>query len=127
MEMNDHEASREGAPMNLQTLWSLFGDDEETIREILETFAVDLRKNCQALHDALAARERRLFGRVAHSMKGASSNVGADTFAAICSKAEQRAAEASWQELESFVKRIDNEAGRLQSYVATALKGRLTA
>ncbi len=105
------------ATLELETLRGLFGDDDDAIREILETYVDDLTKNAEALGEALAARDRRRAGRVAHSMKGASANVGAGGFARACEALERRSADAPWEELDALTAALSLDARRLAAHV----------
>lgn len=105
------------AALNLQTLRDLFGDDDEVIREILEAYVDDLRQQSQNLHAAANDRDRSRFGRIAHSLKGASANVGATDFAGLCATAEKQSAGAPWSELEAAGREIAGGAAVLCAVV----------
>lgn len=107
--MSQHVRDRESA-VQMETLRGLFGDDDESIREILETYLDDLGKSREELAASVTARDRKRTGRIAHSMKGASANVGANGLSVICASLEHRSAEASWEELEGLAVRVRDEA-----------------
>jgi HPt (histidine-containing phosphotransfer) domain-containing protein len=95
--------------IDLQVLHELFGDDNEVIREILETYASDLEQQRTNLMDAASARDRARFGRILHSLKGASANVGAHAFAAVCASAEPKVPSAPWSELDALCRDLRAE------------------
>jgi HPt (histidine-containing phosphotransfer) domain-containing protein len=105
------------AALNLQTLRDLFGDDDEIIREILEAYADDLRLQSENLHAAANERDRTRFGRIAHSLKGASANVGAADFAGLCATVEKQSLGAPWDELEAAGREIAGGAAALCAVV----------
>lgn len=107
--MSQHASNREPA-FQMETLRGLFGDDDEAIREILETYLDDLEKSREEVAASVTARDRKRTARLAHSMKGASANVGANGLSAICASLEHRSAEASWEELENLAVRVRDEA-----------------
>lgn len=104
-------------PLELDTLRSLFGDDNEAIREILETYAEDLVVNLTALRAATGSRDRRAAARVAHSMKGASANVGAGPMLRLCATLEGASPAAPWEELEALARSVHDEAARVSAHV----------
>jgi histidine phosphotransfer protein HptB len=89
----------EQTTLNLDVLRQLFGDEDEIVCEILEIFAEDLLNNCAELRKAAEQEDRRRFGRVAHSLKGSSANVGASQFSALCHDAESASSEQPWAAL----------------------------
>ncbi len=111
------------APFTLDTLRSLFEDDVDAIREILDTYIDDLKKNATDIAEAAIARDRKTTGRVAHSMKGASANVGAEAFAARCAAVEKRCPDAPWDELDGLVAALANDALRVADEVRRATAG----
>lgn len=115
------------ATLTLQTLQDLLGDDEETIREVLDAYAQDLFENCAALAEAASARDRPRYGRVAHTMTGASANVGADAFAALCASAEKRSATAPWDELDGLAREVAAVGQRLRAIVQDRARGAAAA
>ena len=104
-------------PLELDTLRSLFGDDNDAIREILETYAEDLVVNLTALRAATGSRDRRATARVAHSMKGASANVGAGPMLSLCAALEGASPTAPWDELEALTRSVHDEAARVSAHV----------
>lgn len=96
--------------MQIETLRGLFGDDDESIREILQTYLDDLKTSAEELSTTAGARDRKRTARVAHSMKGASANVGANGLSALCASVEHRSVDAPWDELDGLVARVRDEA-----------------
>ena len=109
------------APLQIETLQGLFGDDNESIREILATYLDDLTKNCEALERAVADRDRVRASRVAHSMKGASANVGANDLSALCADFEHRAKDGPWEDLQRELARVRAEAAEVLAGVRAEL------
>lgn len=104
-------------PLELDTLRSLFGDDNEAIREILETYAEDLVVNLTALRAATGSRHRGETARVAHSMKGASANVGAAPMLRLCATLEGASPAAPWDELDALTRSVHDEAARVSDHL----------
>ena len=109
--------------LNPNVLSDLFGDDHEVIREILEAYAADLTLQASDLQAAASERDRTRVSRIAHSLKGASANVGADDFAAFCATIEQLAASAPWPSLDDACAQVAADAVALCASVRRHLAG----
>ncbi|MEU8241319.1 ATP-binding protein [Actinoplanes missouriensis] len=66
-------------------------DDRQRVAEILHNFADRLPVVLDKMDDAAAAGDTRNLARLAHGLKGSSSTLGANRFAAICADLEERA------------------------------------
>jgi len=62
---------------------------EEAVRDIVATFAEDVRGHLAAMRDAAEAGETERIYRLAHSVAGAAGNIGAEALAARASALEQ--------------------------------------
>src|SRR5450756_280976 len=65
-------------------LLHLLGGDRESAAEITAEFLKDAPLQAAALHEALAAGDAALARRQAHTLKGASANVGAEAPLRVC-------------------------------------------
>lgn len=59
-------------------------DDEETIVMLLDSYTESLNKNLELLQENLQAGNTAEAAGVAHAMKGASANIGAQPFFEVC-------------------------------------------
>jgi HPt (histidine-containing phosphotransfer) domain-containing protein len=59
-------------------------DDEETIVMLLDSYTESLNKNLELLRESLQAGNITEAVGVAHAMKGASANIGAQPFFEVC-------------------------------------------
>jgi len=66
-------------PVNIERLHLITGEDPEAQRELIELFLDDTGQRMRRLEEALVARNWALMGIEAHTVKGASSNMGADS------------------------------------------------
>jgi HPt (histidine-containing phosphotransfer) domain-containing protein len=85
----------------------VFGDDDETVREILTDFIEPATSN---IDEIVAAREGRNISDVeagAHKLKSSARSVGANDLADLCDRIEAAARANEWES-------IDNSAGSLQ-------------
>lgn len=107
--------------LNPHVLNDLFGDDHEVIREILEAYAADLTLRASDLRAAANERDRTRVSRIAHSLKGASANVGADDFASFCATIEQLATSAPWPSIDDACAQVSDDAVALCARVQARL------
>ena len=91
-------------------LLNLLGGDREAAAEVTAEYRADAPRQVAALRMALAAGNAALARRQAHTLKGASANVGAEAVRAVAHAVELAAAEG---ELE--------RAGALQAELALQL------
>ena len=78
-------------PSAIENLRALSPDDhDEFLREIVGIFLDDTPKRIAELDHSLAADDNATFSRAAHSIKGSSSNLGANALRAVAEKLEQQ-------------------------------------
>lgn len=65
-------------------------DDAEFMGELVEMYLTDAADQLASLEQAIAAADWTTARRTAHRLRGASSNVGAQELARLCSDLEQR-------------------------------------
>jgi HPt (histidine-containing phosphotransfer) domain-containing protein len=65
--------------------------DEAAVKVIISGFLVDIPKRIENLKSSLSAGDARMVERELHTIKGASSNVGADALHAISEELDQLA------------------------------------
>lgn len=82
--------------------------DEELLQEIVDIFLEDAPRLFLALKQARLDRDQKTTERQAHSLKGASANVGAIHLQAISLKAESASKAGRWEELESLLPEIES-------------------
>ncbi|TLS68576.1 response regulator [Mariprofundus erugo] len=86
--------------INLDQMRDLFGDDNEAIREILQLFESSMQR---IVNGGMAAALRDHHGEalyaLAHELKGAAANIGADAIADICRKMESQAKAETWHDI----------------------------
>jgi len=95
-------------------LLNLFGGDRKAAAEITAEFLKDAPLQAAALHQALAAGDAALARRQAHTLKGASANVGAEALRAVANRAELACAGGSLQEAGELAEELDAELRLLQ-------------
>ena len=73
-------------------LYRMMGD-EELARTLIDGFFIDMPRQMRLLKDYLDAGDAAAAERQAHSMKGASANIGAERFRKIADEMEMKARE----------------------------------
>lgn len=92
--------------MDPQVLSGLQEVMEGEYPKLLDTFLDDSQKRIEALHQA--RDDAKALGRIAHSFKGSSGNLGALRLAQLCQSLEARSSEPS-SDLGELVDQIDRE------------------
>ena len=92
--------------MDPQVLSGLQEVMEDEYPKLLDTFLDDSQKRIEALHQA--RDDAKALGRIAHSFKGSSGNLGALRLAQLCQKLEARSSEPA-SDLGELVDQIDRE------------------
>lgn len=74
----------------IENLRDLGGGDDEFLREIVGIYLQDTPLRLAELHTALAAGDQAGFVRAAHTIKGSSSNIGAEEVRCLAEALEQQ-------------------------------------
>jgi PAS domain S-box-containing protein len=86
-----HALDRKGlAVLDLQQLRDLVGDDDSTVRELLQEFACSAQTHTDELRGALTHGHFADAAAVAHKLKSAARSVGALSLAQVCEDIESR-------------------------------------
>jgi signal transduction histidine kinase/CheY-like chemotaxis protein/HPt (histidine-containing phosphotransfer) domain-containing protein len=85
------------------------GGDESILREILALFLDEVGTRDEALTRALEAGDKDLLAREAHSLKGASANVGATRLQQVASMVEEAAVRGNLDEVRSLLETLRRE------------------
>lgn len=89
-------------------------NDTELLSEIATIFFEESKKNLQALHELSSCEDEPAFSRVAHSLKGAASNVGAIEVASIAAELERSGLSADKSKLEKRLRELSSALVRYQ-------------
>ena len=104
---------------NWQQLRQLAGDDAEFEAELLAMFLDDAKNSLRLLEGAIATKNLKTIESVAHSLRGASANVGASAIASIASKLEHAAQAGKTPNALELVKQIDSYCQKIQAWLKT--------
>jgi CheY-like chemotaxis protein/HPt (histidine-containing phosphotransfer) domain-containing protein len=102
-------------PSQIQLLRSLDDGEGAVLSEVIEQYLVQTLEGREELGRAVTAGETSARKRAAHTLKGASANVGAGALAAICGEFEMGPAFAHPGDAAELLQRFDAEFDRVRS------------
>ena len=103
-----------------RVLLGLLGGDRAAVAEILGEYAADAPRQLAALREALLAGDPQLVQRHAHTLKGASANVGAETVRRAAHRLELAAGAGRLDDGAELVTDIETELERFREAVRAA-------
>ena len=81
--------NNEQPPINVARLCDTFGDDPEFLAEMYDLYVNDAGHRLAELDAALNAADTKKIKSVAHTLKGAGGNVGAERMSTLAAELEQ--------------------------------------
>ena len=108
------EETVEPSVWNKQRLLDLLMGDEDMTAIILNAFLVDIPLQIQSLKTFLKAGDVRGAERQAHTIKGASANVGAERLQAVAFEMEKAAIAKDMTVVDSFMHELESQFDRLK-------------
>ncbi len=95
-----------GAPIDPNALKSIFGDDDEVLKEILNDFVGPATANAEEIATAVSNQSAGAVGAAAHKLKSSSRSVGANELADICAALELAGREGNWEVINASAERL---------------------
>jgi CheY-like chemotaxis protein/HPt (histidine-containing phosphotransfer) domain-containing protein len=92
--------------------------DEELARRVVEGFVRDIPRQIEALRGYLEAGDARSAERQAHTIKGASANVGGEALCAVASEMEKAAGAGDLDSVNARMDGLEAEFVRLKKEIA---------
>jgi two-component system sensor histidine kinase/response regulator len=101
-------------------------DEPDILKELTELFLSDVPQQLVLLKEAVEAGDASSVGRVAHTLKGSSSNMGATRMTTICSELEAVGASGDLSRAPELLEQLEKEFGRVRMALEakTARSGR---
>jgi CheY-like chemotaxis protein len=90
-------------------------DDEELVKAVTDGFLLDIPKQIEKLREYLAAGEVEGVKRQAHTIKGASSNVGGERLRAVAFAMEKKGGEGELETVRALIPALEHEFKLLQA------------
>jgi HPt (histidine-containing phosphotransfer) domain-containing protein len=99
-------------PVAIENLRALNPDDGDAfLKDIVGIFLEDTPQRIDELKKSLAAKDQPTFTRAAHSIKGSSSNLGAQKLRLVSEQLEHKSKQDGLANLESLVAQLEAEYG----------------
>ena len=92
-------------------------DDHELLLELFDIFEEDFAEKRININQVVAAKNFEGLRDIAHSMKGASSNISAKKIYEFLRQLEHAAVEGNRQEIDSILKNVDVQYDELKKYM----------
>ena len=93
-------AASDSSAIDPSALKSVFGDDEETFKEILRDFVDPAASNIEEIDAAFASRSADGVAKAAHKLKSSSRSVGANDLADLCLALETAGKAEDWNTID---------------------------
>ncbi len=109
--------SEEGTPVNDRAIKDMFGDDDETFREILQGFvepSVEIVRDMLSAHEGHDADEIK---SAAHKLKSSSRSIGADKLADICTALEAAGKSRDWDQINILAPQVEEQMKKVEIYI----------
>ena len=90
----------EAGPVDLRALTDVFGDDADTIRDILADFVDPAWQTVADIEDAFERRSAQDVGALGHDLKSSSRQIGAHGLADLCAALERAGKDDDWPTIE---------------------------
>ena len=104
-------------PIDPEALKSVFGDDDETFKEILKDFIEPATANVGEIEVALAERSADGVGKAAHKLKSSARSVGATELADLCTILEGAGNSENWEEIDKNAPRLPDLMQQISNYI----------
>lgn len=110
-----------GFPLDIQSAMNRLGEDEELFQNILQEFMRYLPNQLQKLNNAINKGEAKEVEREAHTLKGASANLSANTLVEWASKLELLGKKSDLEDAKKIMEHLKTDAEQLKTYVEEIL------
>lgn len=104
-------------PIDPNALKSVFGDDEETYKEILKDFVEPATSNIGEIKASFDDRSADGVARAAHKLKSSARSVGANELADLCLTLETAGKADDWDEIEKAAPRLSSSIEEVIEYI----------
>jgi PAS domain S-box-containing protein len=105
------------APVDVNVLKSLIGDDEATLRKFLHDFRISADQIAAELRTACAEGHTAAAGAAAHKLKSSARSVGALALGELCAGIEQAGKAGQTAELAALLPRFEAEMSAVSSHL----------
>ncbi|MBL6945612.1 MAG: response regulator [Rhodospirillales bacterium] len=106
-----------GSVIDDRALKDVFGDDEETFKEILEDFVEPSEGIVGEIMAAYVARDAGALGAAGHKLKSSSRSIGANALADLCAELEKTGKTGDWDGIERNIPSLEDTMTAVIDYV----------
>jgi CheY-like chemotaxis protein/HPt (histidine-containing phosphotransfer) domain-containing protein len=118
----ERETKKSEGPIDLERLSQAAGEDPEFENELLELFLEDQQERVENLRDLIQQEDYPLLQREAHTLKGASANLGISSLQRAALLLETAVKEEKWGELQERAQVVETEFDRVSTFIQNRLK-----
>lgn len=118
---NTKNESVEESPYNLDNLNILLDNDKDTIKKIIQKFIESTEKNISNLEPAIQNKDAREIQHIAHTIKGASSQLGAKELTNIAFGLEVNGKENNMQNITEGFEKLSNAFNKVKISITKEL------
>lgn len=104
------------APVDIAAARRWVGGDQALLLELVGIFVAEAAARMGELRGSLASQNAKELERVAHSLKGSASILGASELHQVCAELELAGAARRFDVAPDLVARIDRELGRVVDF-----------
>jgi HPt (histidine-containing phosphotransfer) domain-containing protein len=98
-------------------LLSVFGDDREFFSDLFRTYYEDNSSRMKQLHSKLEIKDADAVEQLAHSIKGASGNIGAEAMKEFATELETMGRESQLGQAPSVLDSMNSEFEQIKTYI----------
>ena len=104
-------------PIDPSALKSVFGDDPDTFRDILQEFVEPATSNIGKIEASFADRSADGVAKAAHKLKSSARSVGATELADLCLALETAGKAEDWSEIDEAAPRLEGVMKQISNYI----------
>ncbi|MDC3413497.1 response regulator [Terrihalobacillus insolitus] len=114
---DQHTEKNSEAPIDLEKLKSVYGDDNDAIKEFLNVFVTTTPELLDQLQNYLQMQDSKQASKAAHGLKGSSAVVEATQMVSLSNAIEQSAKQNNWSRAEKLFKKLLLSFEEMKSFV----------
>ena len=105
--------------VDVSVLKEIFGDDIDTLKEILTDFIIPSRDCCQEIDTAFAENSSSGVAAASHKLKSSSRSIGANELADLCTDLEAAGKNDDWETINLLFPKLPNIMDKVSQYIET--------
>ncbi|MBC7779150.1 MAG: response regulator, partial [Proteobacteria bacterium] len=114
---DDATAALDGAPVDLNVLVALVGDDPVVIGEVLQAFRKSATQSSGAIRQGIEAGSAQTVADASHKLKSGARSIGAHRLGTICAEIEHTAETGRAGSLGTLLQRFDSELAAVDRFL----------